>query len=274
LQLGCHAIENFAQSLPVTAYETTVGALIDSDLHAQVRNRPGGDEVIDFKTQVQQYLAYEDGRFRIPQRLQRHTESIVFTVFFGLWDLLEYSQLEKEFAVRAVDASLSEMFSQLDILAMHTPTPLKVIVPRMADTTFLPRFHSNKNVTEEHFAEKQVNVVFAHAYWDAVLVQTAAQWTKGEIFAPDVNAMLVDQIMERQMRSDGIADAFGNGRQRPLFQYVNQPCLQTRTDSNKIRLQPAAVEKCSDPAAHLFWSVNVHTNTMFRSNQVVGMTYA
>jgi len=69
LQLNCPAVENFASSLPVTANNTTVGALIDSDVYAQARDRPGEDNVIDFKTQVQQYLAYEKGRFHIPQRL-------------------------------------------------------------------------------------------------------------------------------------------------------------------------------------------------------------
>jgi len=150
----------------------------------------------------------------------------------------------------------------------------KVIVSRVADSTFLPRFQTNKNGTEGHFAEKQNHVVFAHTYWDTVLVRTATQWKKGEIFILDVNAILMDQIMERQMRSDGIADAFGNGKQRPLFQHVEQPCLQTRLDSHNIRLQPAVVDKCTDPAAHLFWCVNVHKNTMFHPNQIVGMTYA
>ena len=43
------------------------------------------------------------------------------------------------------------------------------------------------------------------------------------------------------------------GKQAPLFDYVEEPCLKSKVDDNGSELQAAGVEKCSDAPKHLFW---------------------
>lgn len=247
-------IDNFARSIPTTTDTATVSAVVDSDVHAKTRNVENNTSTLaDFKTQVQQYLTQEKEKYRILHRLRNIHQWTIFTVFFGLWDLLEYVDVEKEFAMQAIDNAISEIFRQLDLLAKSAPAPMKVVIPRMVDITFLPRFQSAKNVEGEHFAEIQHQAVFLWSYWNEVLTRTALHWENGEVFVPDINSILMDEVAETQMHAAGVSDASGFGGQEPLFGNVEQPCLNVRAGTDALDIHAAVVEKCSDPAAHLFW---------------------
>lgn len=235
----------------------------------QVNNRTS----VDFKTQVQQFLKYDEEKHRSSKSLHMFDSLTVFTVYFGLWDLLEYSTLESEFAIQAIDNSIAELFHQLDLLAERASVPMKVVIPRMVDTTFLPRFMPTMHGIKKQSAQTQHQRVFLSTYWNDVLLQSAMQWPNGEVFMPDPNAVIIEQVRAKQLYSEGIMDASGAGESMPLFQYVEQPCLIVWSDSNTTDLQAAAIEKCSDPTAHLFWSVSCRTIALSQPNQITGTTY-
>lgn len=127
----------------------------------------------------------------------------------------------------------------------------------VVDVTILPRFQSTKYATQEHFAESQHLLVFLWRYWNTVLLQGATRWKNGEIFMPDPNALIVEQVRVGQLHAKQMSDATGLGKQAPLFEYVQQPCLSTKPEGRgATNLQAATVEKCVDPAQHLFWYVS------------------
>ncbi|KAF1940663.1 hypothetical protein EJ02DRAFT_445334 [Clathrospora elynae] len=254
-ELMCNTIDNFARSKQSNAEAATVGALVDSTIWAQVTAEKSNNGTLnsssDFKTQVGNYLAYDKEREQIPQRLRRDDWTL-FTLFFGLWDLLEYLTLEKEFAMRAIDKSIEELFRGLDTLAAHVTTPVKVVIPKMVDVTYLPLFQAKKNAMAD-FAENQHRLVFLWKYWNTVLLQSATVWTNGTIYMPDPHRLIMEQVRAKQLHSRHISDALGVGLQEPLFDYIEQPCLRLKHITSATDLHAAVVEKCSAPAQHLFW---------------------
>jgi hypothetical protein len=241
---------NFARSLPTN---TGIGALVDSSLHAQAINIEKTDDILpDFKTQVEQFLIQEKENDRLTQKSRQNTNQLtIFTVCFGLWDLWEYANLERSFAIQAIDNSIAELYHQLDLLATHTPA-LKVIVPQIVDMTFLPLFQTRYK-TEAHFAENQHFMVFLCTYWNAVLLREARNWNHGGLFVLDTHAILMDQIRRNQLLSEGISGALEINAPSPMFENVEQPCLNVRRSGNRSNLHADIVEKCVDPASHLFW---------------------
>ncbi|KAJ4365410.1 slightly ste11-like protein [Ascochyta clinopodiicola] len=261
-ELACDFIDNFARSMPPQGGVRAIGSLIDSDIRAQAvpvtdKENNNTQAMFDFKTQVQQFLEYEKNKHRVgvPERLRKVDEWTIFTVSFGLWDLLEYSTLEKEYALKAIDNSIEGLFENLDLLAQHVAAPLKIVAPKLVDVTFLPRFQSRKDMNKEHFAEDQHHLVFLWTYWNTVLSRTASQWKHGEMFMPNPNNLILDQVRAKQLYSKQISDASGTGKQAPLFDYVEEPCLKlkAKADDNANKLQAAGVDKCADAAKHLFW---------------------
>lgn len=254
-QLNCDFIDNFARSIPSNVEMMTVGSMVDSDIFANATSERRNETLVlfDFQTQVQQFLEFEKRKRQIPERLRRIDEWTVFTVFFGIWDLLEYSALEKEAAIHAIDRSIDELLHNLDILADQVGGPIKVVIPKLVDVTFLPRFASRKNESTTMFAAEQHQSVFLWTYWNTALSQASVGWGKGDLFIPDLNGIVMNQVRAKQLYSKQISDATGFGKQKPLFDEVERPCLASKTESNASYLQAADIEKCFDPAGHLFW---------------------
>lgn len=242
--------------MPPQTNAPIIGSLVDSDIRAQAvpvtDNDNSTQTMFDFKTQVQQFLDYEEKKHRVgvPERLRKVDEWTIFTVSFGLWDLFEYSTLEREYALKAIDNSIEGLFENLDLLAKHVTAPMKVVAPKLVDVTFLPRFQSMKDINKEHFAEDQHQLVFLWTYWNTALSRTASQWKHGEIFMPNPNNLILDQVRAKQLYSKNLSDASGAGKQAPLFDYVEEPCVQSISDDSARILQAAGVKKCSK---HLFW---------------------
>lgn len=255
-QLACNTIDNFARSIPLHTRNTSIGCVLDSDIHSMAVGGKGNDGAVnstDLKTQVQQFLTYDRASRSKSKRLLRDDEWTIFAVFFGLWDLLVYSTLENEFAMRAIDNSIAVLFKNLNLLAEHASAPIKVIIPSMMDVTFLPRVQAEKNATREHFAENQHRLIFLWTYWNSALLRTASQWENGDVFMPDLNFLIMDQVRVKQLYSKHISDAFGVGKQAPLFDNVEQPCLASMLGPSTTDQEAAAIIKCIDPAQHLFW---------------------
>ncbi|KAF1929265.1 uncharacterized protein M421DRAFT_100396 [Didymella exigua CBS 183.55] len=277
-ELACDFIDNFARSMAPHTDAATVGSLIDSDIRAQAvpvtdNNNNYTQAMFDFKTQVQQFLEYEKMKHRVgvPERLRKVDEWTIFTVSFGLWDLLEYSALEKEYALKAIDNSIEGLFENLDLLAKHVAAPMKIVAPKLIDVTFLPRFQSRRNMDKEHFAEDQHHLVFLWTYWNTALSRTASQWNHGEIFMPNPNNLITDQVRAKQLYSKNLSDASGMGKQAPLFDYVEEPCVRSTADVSAETLQAVGVEKCFDASKHLFWD-DVHLSGP--AHQLIGKAAA
>ncbi|KAF2116912.1 hypothetical protein BDV96DRAFT_598743 [Lophiotrema nucula] len=249
-ELLCDDIDNFARSKPQNVEYDTIGSVVDSDIFANATagTRKQTLALFDFKAQVQQFIQYEQQRPLIPGR-RRGSEWSVFTVFFGIWDLMEYSTLEKEAAIQAIDRSIEELLHNLDTLAEHVGGPIKVVVPKLVDVTFLPRFQSK--FPSGKLAQRQHQSVFLWTYWNTALSQAAAEWGHGDLYVPDLNEVVMNQVREKQMYSKQVSDAKGSGKQVPLFDEVVDPCVPLKPDGNEP--QTAGTDKCSDPAQHLFW---------------------
>lgn len=241
-QLACNLVDNFAQSLP-TDSDSGVGAVVDEDKHLRALAGKSIDgTVFDFKTQVQQFTKHEQARSRMGSQT-------VFIVSFGLWDIVESLALELDVAMRAIDKSIAELFSQLNILAMYGSTNLGFILPQMVDVTYLPRLLKTLRETSEHFAENQQKGILLTAYWNALLFRSASDWEHGKIYMPDPNAVVMDEVRARQLQ----ANTYSSAERRPVLEHLEQPCLTTFSDSSTSPLQATTVEKCSDSTAHLFW---------------------
>ncbi|KAF2190720.1 hypothetical protein K469DRAFT_736478 [Zopfia rhizophila CBS 207.26] len=252
-ELICDFIDNFARSMPSNMEIATVGSVVDSKIFANATADRGTEAlaVFDFHTQVQQFINFEKQKRLMPGRLSKN-EWTIFTIFFGIWDLWEYSVLDKAKGIHAIDRSIEELFHNLDILREHTDTPIKVVIPKLMDVTFLPRFQMRKNESTSVFAQDQHQSVFLWTYWNTALSQAAVEWGNGDIFMPDLNGIVMNQVRAKQLYSKHISDASGFGKQMPLFDDVEQPCVPMNTE-DADDLQAADVEKCFEPGRHLFW---------------------
>ncbi|KAF2708240.1 hypothetical protein K504DRAFT_382306 [Pleomassaria siparia CBS 279.74] len=250
--LGCDSMDNFARSIPTNVDIATIGSVVDTDIFANVTEGKRNETLalFDFRTQVEQYMKFDLFKKRPSGEVAEDNSWTIYTVFFGIWDLLEYSVLDKADALHAMDRSVEELFHNLDILAEHAGEPISVVLPKVVDVTFLPRFQSRKNDSDAIFAHHQHQSVFLWTYWNTALSQAAAAWEGGDIYMPDLNKIIMDAVREKQLYSKQISDASGVGKQMPLFDEVEQPCLSLNGDSV---LQAADVEKCADPARYLFW---------------------
>ncbi|KAF2036037.1 hypothetical protein EK21DRAFT_96032 [Setomelanomma holmii] len=253
-ELACDRIDNFARPSWLTQDNKTPGSVIDSDIYSAAMTRQDDLRTsTDFKTQVQDYLRYEKERYSLPQSLRSTDNWTVFTVYFGLWDLLGFQELEVEFAMHAIDNSITELFRQLDLLAAHGVTPMKIVLATMMDITFLPRFQSTKNDTRDGFAELEHKSDFLVAYWNAVLLRSATQWTKSDLFLLDPNDVVMELVRKSQLSTAGLADALGIDKRTPYIAHVEQPCLRVLSGGSTGDLRSDVAEKCPDPSAHLFW---------------------
>jgi len=235
----------------------TIGSVVDMNIfaNATVGKRNQTLALFDFRTQVQQFIEYDNeqpGPVAQKGKIDLEAKWTVFTVLFGIWDLLEYTSLEKEAAEHAVDRSVEELFHNLNDLASHVGMPIKVVIPKVVDVTFLPHFQNGKNGSDV-FANKQHESVFLWTYWNTLLSQAAAEWQGGDIYMPDMNAIVLDQVRQKQMYSSNTSDESGAGKQAPLFDEVEKPCLSLKAEGGGSDMQAADVEKCSHPARHLFW---------------------
>lgn len=254
-ELVCDYIDNFAQSQPSSKDEVKTGALVSNDIYANATS-PNKTEFVplaDFKTQVQQWINFEKQARLMPGR-QSKDEWTVFTVLFGVWDIWQYARLERSKAIFAIERSIEEFFHHLNTLAEHSESTIKVVVPLLFDVTFLPRFQRRKADPANQFAQDQHLAVYLLAYWNTALSLSAVRWTGGEIFMPDLGRILVGQVRAKQLYAMRITDATGAGKESPLFDEVERPCLLPNSESEELgKLQTSGVKKCSYPSRHLFW---------------------
>jgi hypothetical protein len=256
VQLGCDFIDNYARS---RSGALGIGPVVDADLFAQaVTGRDMSSLAADFKTQVRQFVQYEQGkRGGVSSRLRAVDEWTVFSVSFGLWDVLGYGALEQRAGMRAVDGSVAALFEGLDEVARQVSINTKssnkttVVLPLLVDVTLLPRFQARRRdaLHEQLFAEEQHKLVFLSTYWNTAVARAAAQWEKegkGRVVMPDPNRVIVAQARASQLTV--ALNRHDHDGQQPLFDHIARPCLTSPDDLNA-----ATTAKCSDADRHLFW---------------------
>ncbi|OCL06147.1 hypothetical protein AOQ84DRAFT_399180 [Glonium stellatum] len=254
-ELVCDYIDNFARSALPSKDGGISGALVDNDVYmnATSHNKTDTKPLADFKMQVQQWINFEKQKRLMPGR-QGKDEWTVFTVMFGVWDLWQYAALEKARAVYAIEGSIEELFHQLNTIAENSDGPIRVVLPLLFDVTFLPRFQMRKGSSAWQFAQNQHQAVFLLTYWNTALSRAASSWTAGDLFLPDINSVLVNEVRAKQLYAMGITDASGAGKQVPLFDEVETPCLAPVSESESTQdKEENTVTKCNKPTRHLFW---------------------
>ncbi|KAH7090301.1 hypothetical protein FB567DRAFT_558582 [Paraphoma chrysanthemicola] len=279
-ELNCDRIDNFARSSSQAQDNSTTGPVIDSGIYSQALAGSDSTQAIsDLKAQVQEYLSYEKARYNIPQSLRATDKWTVFTVSFGLWDLLGFQDLDLEFAMLAIDNSISELFHQLELLTSNVSSPTKIVLSQMMEMTFLPCFQSMRNDTPDVFAEIEHKSNFLVAYWNTVLLRSAIEWEATDLFLLDPNAVVVDLVRGSQLNQGDRPDASGADGRTQLIEYVEQPCMDVLQDSTS-GWQADVAEKCFDPSAHLFWDqlrlastaqrlIGTQAASMIRSNLTI-----
>jgi hypothetical protein len=184
----------------------------------------------------------------------------VFAITVGFWDIWQYATLDLHAAQNAISNSVHTLFEQLDILANSFDEPVEVILPRLWDVSFTPRFMSlalDRGSQSRRFSEEQHKLIYLIRYWNTVLVQYAANWKLGHLYLPDWNAWLLDQIRTVQMTRLGIFDSLGFGKELAAFKDVSNPCLRSivpmeTSDGSSVAMTMPA--RCELPGQHLFWS--------------------
>ncbi|KAL2351991.1 hypothetical protein BJ546DRAFT_952291 [Cryomyces antarcticus] len=160
------------------------------------------EPLTDLKAQVQHWIELE--------RQERNTivgqvedEALIFTVFFGAWDIRGYAELDKD----------------------HARTP---------DPTFLPRWRTERtgpSAIDTH-GEVQNTAVLLVQLWNDYIEQTAERWTKGDIYVPDPNGWMLKHIRANQSYHSGIIDATGAGKKTPVFEEVKAPYTSLPVSEN------------------------------------------
>jgi hypothetical protein len=204
----------------------------------------------DLRAQVKEWIEYE--KQRVPPSSNKPDE-ILFSITFGFWDIAQYATLDVREAQDAVSCSIYELFQQLDVIAMHSATPPRILIPNLWDVTFHPRFAALSHGNDaNHYGEQQHKTVFLVKYWNTALLQMAGQWPQGEIFLLDWENWLVAQIRSTQMHDLRIKNA-----PKPTFSDVTTPCVALSApgkDADSLGdVIPAEVSICSDTSNHLWW---------------------
>jgi hypothetical protein len=148
----------------------------------------------DLATQIQTFISIP-----LPKQTPKET---IFVVSFGFWDIYDFAGLDYALSQNVTDASVTELFTQLDILHDHfaknlsrlsipdsslmpsnttaNSSPFRVVIPKLMDPTLLPGWISQRPVPlpPSTVAEQQKNAVYLTERWNQLMANKMAQWVK------------------------------------------------------------------------------------------------
>lgn len=248
----CDSLDDYAKSYPLPSKTYSGGAVLDNDVYLNTTSQNDSSTISllpDLRAQVQEWIEYEGQRVRAASD---KPDKVLFSITFGFWDVVQYATLDIQEAQDAISCSLYELFQQLDVIADHSTTAPRIVLPKLWDVTFHPRFAALSHGKDaRHYGEQQHKTVFLVRYWNTALVQMAGRWSRGEIFLLDWDNWLVAQIRSTQMHDLQIKDA------QPVFLDVSSPCLALSAPDKSVEHPGAAsvleVSVCSDDSKHLWW---------------------
>jgi hypothetical protein len=263
-EIVCDSLENFARSWPYPEGNPRFGAVIHNDLYrgatleANVTYLTDEQLLPDLGLQVQQWIKCEQKR---NYHDAEEDDEIVFTVFFGSWDVWQFALLNRENAQAAITESINWLFNQLDIIAAHSPSQARFVVPEVWDMTFTPRFRRSLTSQERaaFLSQEGHKLVWMIKFWNLELIQRARTWENGEIYVPDTDGWLVQKIRHQQLFNLGITNSTGVGVGAPEFVDVSNPCLRAshippNETSDSSADETVVIHPCEAPEKYLFWS--------------------
>ena len=216
------------------------------------------EPLADLKTQVQHWLAFEKKQYANSRVSNIERNGTVFVIWFSLWDLWHYSQLNLTESEAAVTKTLDAFFEQLDVIAENWPSKLKIIIPEAIDITFLPGWRTMRTGPRgsDVQAEAQRNAILLVQQWNRALDMRAVRWRRGSMYIYSTSEWLLDQVREQQLFTAHLKDANGMGASQSPWQNVRSGCVVSSYNAYGV-LGEATAGRCSDPATYLFWLVHL-----------------
>lgn len=273
--MKCDTLLNFARTA-ANATGHDGGVVVDNNIYANATSQNGGEPSVllpDLKDQLDEWLAYET-----QLGSAESDEEFIFALTIGTWDIWRYATLDLRAAQDAISNSISVLFTQLDLLAQSFDEPIQIVLPRLWDLSFTPRFRSladDRSSQPNRFSEVQHKLIYLIQYWNTVLIQYAANWEHGRLYLPDWNSWLSDQIRAVQMDRLGIPDALKLQTEAPAFKDVANPCTSSLVPADVPSRDSATAEtqlSCQSPRQHLFWSdTRIHFDPFAATDSTLGM---
>ncbi|KAF4637578.1 hypothetical protein G7Y89_g496 [Cudoniella acicularis] len=207
-EINCTTFINYAATQPPDAFPVSppTGVLTSNSIQvaalasSQSMNIEGSELTLlpDFASQVQSFLAE-------PAPV-KPTETI-FVLSLGFWDVYNYASLDFAFAQNRTDATIEELFNQLELLYSHyaqnlsvpvtilkadgrettAPSSFHVVVPKVVDPSLLPGWLSHRPLPMKpsSIAEQQKNVMYLTNRWNTALENKLTSWLKSPSIAAD-----------------------------------------------------------------------------------------
>lgn len=206
----------------------------------------------DLRSQVAQWLRFEKKQYMSSRLREKEKRGTIFTVWFSLWDIWYYSQLNGDDAAEAVRQSVDSLFEQLNIIADNWPSGAKMILPEAMDPTFLPGWSMRRTgpAGSDHSADDQRNAIQLVKQWNAALDQKASDWRKGQIYIYNTNEWMLDQVREAQLVIGDMSDHNGLGKNGSPWSSVQSGCVGSGESPLLSATGPA---RCPEPQKYLFW---------------------
>ncbi|KAL8858076.1 MAG: hypothetical protein Q9178_005401 [Gyalolechia marmorata] len=261
VQIKCNHHDNFARSLPAAPSTDLRGAVVNSAVLNRTLPAGHGEVTMlsDLKTQVSQWLRFERKQYTSSRMREKEKQGTIFTVWFSLWDIWYYSQLNPDDASDAIRQSIDTLFEQLGVIADHWPMGAKIILPEAMDPTFLPGWSRKRTgpTGSDHSADDQRNAIQLVKQWNVALDAKASQWDKGQIYIYNTNDWMLDQVREAQLVVGDMRDHNGLGHSGSPWDSVHSACAgngsggKNQSPGNgKSGFDPF---RCPNPDKYLFW---------------------
>lgn len=208
-ELACDVHDNFA-----------VPNRVGVDKATYINNLTWVDAGSDLKDQVRKWLEYE--QMQVASNRNKYRETL-FTVWFGISDVMKFSLLKKREGIVAVEHSLEVLFQELvsdkfhlavnmspeasklipqqEKIASHQleNTKARILLPYVIDVSLLPAYSNllTQNASPDFSiaAEVQKNAIWLTTLWNQGLELRARQWEhNAQLILWNVHDWFLDEI--------------------------------------------------------------------------------
>lgn len=177
------------------------------------------------------------------------------TIFFGLWDIWQYSSLEPAMADDYVAQSVTTLFDQLSVLVRPSNSsddnPL-LIIPKVFDPTWLPSWFVERSGLNgsDRTGKQGRQAVRLTKTWNDLLEKRSSAWNSSRLVIPDFNDRII-KLMRDHRHFTVEQWATDTNATLPIpgpFDELIVPCTQYNRSS-----PTSQTRTCQDPSRHLFW---------------------
>lgn len=243
--------------------------MIDNDIYANLTRSMNAtadvEEIGDFGHQVDAYLAQDDARWQDDgDQRGSGTTTMIFTVFFGVWELWEFVGLPQDAVLSAVIDCIASMFAQLDRLVQaKSVSSLRptIIIPKVPDPSFFPRWISRRTSASgtDKYGQLQRNAVILTDLWNTVLQKQVESWNNAHVVTPDFHAWMLEQMREPEIDETGLA-VVSKIKAGARFTELTLPCVNYTAPFGGDGIETRPFTVCDDPSHFLFWYVKARAD--------------